>query len=267
MYINSRIREGRIEDSFFPVQKVRDDNKLGYALTDQYGEKLAEVSKQYRLITNEQLVKPLIDHFGIDKLVQYKRQGNKFFYMFDTGREGDFGDGDIVKHRILLWNSYDKSKSYSFAEGAFRMVCSNGLYTRFGTGFDYKKKHVGNIPVSRHVAQVLKKYNESNFEYWKALKEVTLDQDQKREIIAGFDAYNHGVDSYTSHDKKNYNIKAYADRQNSGNVDVNNQLNGWGLLNNLNWGISRVTKSTNMDENIKLNLKLEQYLNVVLLKN
>lgn len=251
-------QESVLESSFFPVTKIKDDNRLGYALVDDNGRKLADVSERYELVHNKRLVQPILDKLGIDKLVRYQRQGNNFYYLFDTGVTHDFGDGDILKHRILVRNSYDKTRSYSFINGAFRIVCSNGLVT-LQAGFKYKKKHVGEIPVDDHVQKILNSLEGVDFSFWKKLKLVPLTQNDKRYIISMFDAFEVKKEYSRSEDLNN-RIRWNANWQNENYLDTNSQPNAWGLLNNLNWGISRTLGTNNTQGVVSANLRLEEYL-------
>jgi len=255
-----------LESSYFPVTKVRDDNRLGFALVDDNGRKLAEVSERYELVNNKRLIQPIVDRLGIDKLVSYRRQGNNFYYLFDTGKEIDFGgngESDILKHRILIRNSYDKTRSYNFINGAFRQVCSNGLVT-LQCGFRYKKKHVGEIPVEDHVQKILASLDGVDFSFWRQLKEVKLDQSDKTILIGMFNAFDTQKE-YSRSDELNRRIQYNAQYQNEREVNTNSQLNAWGLLNNINWGISRSIGNSNTQAVISANLKLEEYLKQVVL--
>lgn len=247
-----------LETSYFPVTKVKDDNKLGYALVDDNGRKLAEVSERYELVHNRRLVQPIVDAIGIEKLVSYRRQGNNFYYLFDTGREIDFGEGDILKHRVMIRNSYDKTRSYNFINGAFREVCSNGLVT-LQCGFKYRKKHVGEIPVEDHVQKILNSLDGVDFSFWRELKKVELSRDDKRYFISMFDAFDVKKE-YSRSEDLNTRIKYNAHWQNDKYLDTNSQPNAWGLLNNINWGISRTLGSNNTQGLVSANLRLEEYL-------
>ena len=81
----------------------------------------------------------------------------------------EIGTGDIVKPTITIRNSYDLGWRFVMLFGAYRLVCSNGLFV--GESFaNYKKKHTGALDL-RHMGHVLRHGLEdfkSQVDHWSA---------------------------------------------------------------------------------------------------
>lgn len=239
--------EQALERSFFKVEKreTYDDkgNRIHAIVDATYGKVIAKVSDRYTLLENQRLVQPFIDKFGLpDKVVEYANR-KAYLYEFLTGREFDFGGGDIIKEKLVVANSYDKTKSFSFFFGAFRMVCSNGLYTAVGLAIAFKKIHVGEIPVETLTSEALGNYQKNNFDFWKQLKQTPLEVEEELAIIDKWIPFNVEKDAivspydWNSPTAKNSRIKKYAAQQIAGEPTVNNSRDGWGLFNGMNRAI------------------------------
>lgn len=184
--------KSRLERTFFDVQKVEVmDPEKGkrFQLVNQYGNKIADVSERYTVVRNRDIIQPLVDKFGIENVKRVEQSGNSFLYEIATGRSIDIdGSGDMVDEKLVAWNSYNKTKAYNFALGAFRAYCSNGCY--FGMAFfNYKKIHIGEIPVKSLVDNVLNTYQQNDFKLWKRMAEIKLDDNVMKLMGAGFNAF------------------------------------------------------------------------------
>jgi len=179
-----------------------------------------------------------------------------------TGREFDFGGGDTLKEKILVRNSYDKTKSFSFMCGAFRMVCSNGLYVGVGSVLAYKKIHVGEIPVDSIVNDALSRYSKNDFSFWRKLKEIPLTVEKEIEVLNNWQPYEVKDEEKTWKGNSLLNrwVKNYAERRIKSNESIDNQRNAWGLFNQMNQAIDRVVPRGQVDKKIAGNERMEVYL-------
>lgn len=243
--MNPRIQY-QLDQAFFPVEKRTTFDQLGnqiHAIVDPVGQKvIAKVSDQYTLVDNKRLVTPFIEKFGEPvKVTEYSNR-KSYIFEFNTGRDFDLGGGDIIKERIIIANSYDKTKSFSFFFGAFRMVCTNGLYTAMGAVIAFKKRHVGEIPVDELTKNALGSYTENKFSFWKRLKEIPLTLEQEVNLIdkwVPFEFEKETEQEFNMVEYKNKTIKNRVAKLVQGSESLNNQRNAWGLFNQMNYGIAR----------------------------
>lgn len=182
----------KVERTFFEVNKVEVlDPEKGrmFQLQDQYGRSIAKVSDRYTLVRNRDIIQPLIDKFGWENVNRVESTGNSFLYEIGTGRSIDIdGNGDLVDEKLVAWNSYNKTKAYNFALGAFRGYCSNGCY--FGMAFfNYKKIHIGEIPVKSLVENVLNTYQQNDFGLWKRMAKAPLAEESITQAVNEFNAF------------------------------------------------------------------------------
>lgn len=128
---------------FFPVQKIKATTPTGdtafsnnmdhfiIAETSHGGLVVNACSKNYHLLTNESIIKPLVEKLEERWEIQAKaiQYGHcKFwvdFIVLDKGIQ--VMKKDTILPRIRLTNSYDGSLKYEFSFGFYRVVCSNGL--------------------------------------------------------------------------------------------------------------------------------------------
>jgi len=243
--VRHNMLSNRLERAFFDVEKRQVTDRLGNqitAVTDKYGTVISKVSDRYTLVDNKTLIQPFVDKFGMPaKLTEYANR-KSYIFEFNTGRDFDLGGGDIIKERIVIANSYDKTKSFSFFFGAFRMVCTNGLYTAMGAVIAFKKKHVGEIPVTQLVKDALGSYTENKFDFWKRLKDTPLSVEQEVKLINNwtpFDFEKENPNEFSNVEWKNSRIKTKALNLVTGQENLNNQRNGWGLFNQMNYAVAR----------------------------
>jgi hypothetical protein len=176
----------------------------------------------------------------------------------------DFGGGDIIKEKLIISNSYDKTRSFSFFFGAFRMVCTNGLFTAMASAITFKKIHVGEIPVDTLVKSALENYAKNDFSFWKRLHEKPLTLKEEVKLVEGwtpFDFEKPEDGSTSPMELANNRIKRYATSLVSMEESLNNQRNGWGLFNRCNQAIKQEFYTTkSITKRIQGDTRTEKYL-------
>ena len=145
----------QLKPIFFPVEKVSIEDYLGpktFPLTfnDQIshwviskvkgedGRVVNACSKNYHLISNEELMTPLIEELESQYDVEasfVSSRGARFYVDFTIKNEAlSVMKSDKIYPRIRLNNSYDGSIRYGLDFGFYRQICSNGLW-----GFSWEK--------------------------------------------------------------------------------------------------------------------------------
>lgn len=258
----------RVLDRFCaPVESRQLDNGKVGLFDGVTGRQISEVSKRYELVQNRDVLLPFVNAFGVDRLAQlFSHQSGRSFYMsIDTGRDFDIGGGDIIKERFIVQNSYDKTRSFRFSLGAFRKVCSNDLYAFFA-GVNYRKIHVGTIPVADLIAQGLNTFQSNNFSIWRNMREIPLAKEAGLEVVDAFEPFEvkekHAHRwQWTQAEIDNDWIRNLARRNINAEEDLNNQRNLWGVYNGINAAIWRgVPDNSNISRVVTANKRLEDYL-------
>lgn len=264
----------RVEASYFAVEKVpmgiNEKGKKRFGIVNRENSALlSEVSERYTLVRNQEIFKPFIEQFGYEAIRKFHDYGNgKYYYMeIETGRQFNFGTEekpDMVDELLCIANSYNKTKSFTFKLGAFRWVCSNGLHSGEAL-VNYKKIHVGEIPVQKLVFQALLKFQDNTFDNWKKLKDVSLDTSRRLEVIEGlkvFDEVDKKGEKIWNNIRLNSRIRRTATYKVTRNQnEIDNQENGWGLYNQINWAIDReIGGKSQIDKRITANKRMEEYL-------
>ena len=264
-----------LEKFLYPVAAVDlpDGRFIRNELT---GSILSKVSDRYTVVQNKDLITPFVETLGVDKFDSVRTYNGRrsFMFQFVTGREVDLGGGDILKERIIIRNSYDKTRSFSFMSGALRMVCTNGLYVGVGSVLAFKKIHVGEIPTNEIVHEALTRFSRNDFSFWRRLKEIPLTVEQERDLLVNWTPYaveeKEGVvaDPYKGNLWVNSKVKQYAHRIIGEPETLDNQRNAWGLFNQMNQAIERVLPNGAVDKKINGNERAEEFLKTMLvLKN
>jgi len=246
------------------VEKV--DVGMGkYAIINMdTGNKLSNVSKRYTLVKNEEVFQPFVNRFGVQNVSRFIEYGRgKFAHMrINTGREFNFGTEekpDIIKEQIIVENSYNKTRSFRFMFGAFRLVCTNGLYSG-NCSMKYKKIHVGEIPVQEIINNVINNYEKNSFELWKSFKEIPLTLEAELKMLETFEAFEIKEENKHSWDL-NSQIRRRAIRLVTAEASVDNQRNGWGLFNQINRAIEyEVSGRSAVSKRMLGNRKAEEFL-------
>lgn len=255
----------QLNDTFFPVKKVRHDSHHGYAVvrTDT-NQVLGHVSRNYCLIPNEYAVMPFIKKFGIDKLERINTNGHSFFYHFKFDEVIEFSPGDPLQKTGFVANSYDKSQRLMWMYGFFRGICSNGLFS-LESGQALSQIHYGYIDLESEIEQLSKNLKEPNLTDWYNLKERPLSYEESSKLVRNFKAFD--LNDSPTHPKKKVKINAFQTLntaiQDAAFKDLGSNYsknpNGWGLFNNFNWAIQFVCGTKNVTRLISLNKKAEEY--------
>jgi hypothetical protein len=143
------------------------DSQFKMIVRQDTGEPISVMSKDYRLISNRELLEaalPMIDQYGgvipapnNDADIEVNRVfGNaRSQFAFDfPQREVKVGN-DIVHPRITLINSYDGTKRVGFRYGAYRLVCSNGL--TIGKSSTETYMHIGQNTPLNDIEEIIRK--------------------------------------------------------------------------------------------------------------
>ena len=253
-----------INSTFFEVGSQMIDGKR-WIVNQETGRQISQVSERYTLVKNRELVQPIVEHFGANALTSLRIFGKSYAYTFETGRNFNFGDGDDVKERLVVVNSYDKSKSFRFMFGAFRMVCSNGLYTGHAV-INYRKIHIGNIPVQDITLGVIDNYQNNSFANWYEMKKVSMTLEAQVNFIKNLKLFD--VDETEQAQRQSWNplpavvnnrsIERFATRFLSADSSADNQRNAWGLFNQVNRAIAYTLPGGNVQGRITANLRAEE---------
>lgn len=114
-----------------------------------------KLSRKYVAINTAEMVENLLtykfkDNTNMFKLRQVKREGkgaNKYAHMVRlvTTKPLNMSDnsGEKLYPELVIYNSYDGSKSLVVEMGIFRLVCSNGLTIKTNDFGSLKIKHIG----------------------------------------------------------------------------------------------------------------------------
>lgn len=244
-----------------PVSDERDADGQR-VLVDIAGNTVNRVSDSYTLVQNRDIIKPIVDAFGVDKVKRVVTYGrNKYTHVaLETGREFAFeynGERDVIKERLIIENSYNKSRSFRFMFGAFRMVCSNGMYQGQAT-FAIRRIHTGKIDVAGIVRETLGQWEKNSFDLWRDFQATPMTTEEELGLVASFKPFDEGRpdrDALTGAcvqcgapsacncgnwhaQRANRAIRRSAENAIAGPESLNNQRNAWGLLNGLNRAIA-----------------------------
>lgn len=264
-----------IESTFYPVEKVDALNaktgRMEKVLRDaSSGRVLTTVSDRYEVVQNRDVIQPFVEHFGVDRLTFCKQFNRQYMYKFETGRTFTMPDerysGDVIKEQLIVSNSYDKSRAFSFMFGAFRLVCTNGLYTGTMT-LGYKKIHVGTIPVGDIVQSALSNYSKNSFDAWFEMAKKHMTLEEQYQVLAGFRPFEEKKEDANSawHDSAtnkqiNNRIQSVTKNLLGRAENADNQRNAWGLYNQMNRAISRVVSIGSINKVILGNKRAEEFV-------
>ena len=246
--------ERQIERSMHDVSKVYDEVENKHYIVDQIGRTISTVSSQYKLVKNSEVVQPIIDHFGMDKVVNFQQNGRaQYCYELKTGRSFEVAEGDRLEERIHIINSYDKSKAFLLGKGAFRFFCSNGMFT-IVAGSVYKKIHVGDIPVEELVANCISEINDGiEYDLWELMaREKTTEYSEIDFVDNHLKLFDY-KDEYSPLADKEKRIK-YSTKK----FDRGESHTVWGLYNRLNSSIASVLGTRNTRNLMSVNHRMEE---------
>jgi hypothetical protein len=260
----------QLELALRPVKKVdnginpetgKRDFSIVMTVSDGWDVPVSKVSERYTLLPNRDLIEPFVTRFGEPTKVINYSQRRSYMFEFNTGKTIDMGGGDILTAKAFIGNSYDKSRSYTFVSGAFRHVCSNGVFS--GVGIALRRIHVGTIPLAEIIAFGMQKFGDENFDFWKRLKGVNLTHEQELKIIQDWEPFEFKKDEgeYNETEQCNKVIRWQATRRVNAPESLDNQRNAWGLFNQMNWAISSFYKTpASTPKRILGDKRIEQYL-------
>lgn len=265
-------KQRAIDAACRPVHKAESLDGKFHLVDGLTGNIISHVSGRYELVPNEKVFRPFVQQFGLENLKRFFQYGNgKYtFAEFNTGRRFNLGteEGpDMVDERLVIQNSYDKTKAFSFMFGAFRHVCTNGLYSGQAI-IAFRQKHIGEIPVDDMVRTVFSHYQENNFDLWRKLKEVPLSKDDEIALVNGFQAFEVKKEDANSfyYDRNtnkqvNNRIQSLTTRLIERPENLDNQRNAWGLFNQFNRAIAGVVDGRSQINKVILgNKNAELYL-------
>ena len=167
------------------------DPKTIYNVRRDTGAVLGRTSERYGLVQNREVIGLLEDAFGKADLGGFKSkvivtgEGERMFatYDFETQRR-KLKVGDEIGMRLTAQNSFDGHLKLSFAIGALRLVCTNGMAS-MEKDVDMVSKHKSGIDVS-FLADAAK-HSVSRFEAvcqnYDRLSEVEFDHDKGFNIL------------------------------------------------------------------------------------
>lgn len=125
-----------------------------YNVRRDTGESLGHVSNRYGLVQNRDLVGQVEDAFKNAELPSFDRKvivtgkGERLFATYDfKDRTRVLKVGDEIGMRLTVQNSFDGKLKLSFAIGALRLICTNGMAS-MEKDVDMVSKHNSNIDVS-----------------------------------------------------------------------------------------------------------------------
>lgn len=262
-----------LDQACYPVHKVEADNGKYHLINGQTGGFISQVSQRYELVPNDKVFRPFVEKFGLANVKRFYQYGNgKFTYAeFETGRTFNLGvaagEADIIRERLVVQNSYDKTRAFSFMLGAFRLVCTNGLYSGQAL-IAFRKKHVGEIPIDEMVSNALTSYHSNSFELWGRLKDVSLTRDQQIALVNNFQAFevkkedaNSFYFDHNTNKQINNRIQSLTVRLIERPESIDNQRNAWGLYNQINRAIANVIDGRSQINKVILgNKNAEMYL-------
>ena len=219
-------------------------------LTDSFsGHMVSRVSPRYTVVQNKDVFGPFVERFGEDNIKRLQTQGRgQYAHMtIDTGREFSLsynGETDIIRERLIVENSYNKTRSFRFMFGAFRRVCSNGLYTGQSV-LAIRRIHAGSIDVGGIVHEVLANYEKNSFELWRDFQAQPMDLQEENKLVEAFQAFDPGPDEKPNACARQSNrwIRQCAFNAINRPESLDNQRNAWGLLNGINRGIASVLRT------------------------
>ena len=256
----------KLQEVMYPVA-LKKGSKKGeqYIVRTDNDEKISLVSDRYTLVPNETLMTPFLKHFGEQNLVNCVPKAKACLIEIETGRSFDFGKGDLIRERLIVQNSYDRTRSYKFMFGAFRLVCTNGLYTGM-MSIQYRKIHVGEIPVEEMIKNVLKDYKSNKFDLWRKMSKTPIDVKVEvaminklvcLEVADDDKDKNSQYRNFAINEKIKESAAEYVNRVES----VDNQRTVWGLYNQITRAIATQLRGKYMmDKKILANKLAEDYL-------
>ena len=219
------------------------------------GEVLGVASNRYGVVQNRDLIGVAEDAFGKSDLGSYDRsvivtgKGEKLFATYDfEDRNRALKVGDEVGMRLTLQNSFDTTLRLSFAIGALRLICTNGM-TTMERDVDMTSKHNSNVDVnflSDSVKVAVERFDAACTAFDK-LSEVQFDHDK------GFNVLNRLAQSKVISDRQSTKIAAIWA---SPDYKEDQDRTLWNLYNASTQYLSREVEGKRYELASKTNLKI-----------
>jgi hypothetical protein len=263
-----------------PVTDERDTDG-GRVLVDFTGRVISHVSDGYALVQTRDVVAPFVERFGIENVKKVRVQGQRQGYggrvqnfahvAIETGRTFAFkynGQEDVIRERLIIENSYNKTRSFRFMFGAFRSVCANGLYTGQAVAA-IRRAHVGRIDVPGLVSDVMASWENQSFDLWRDFQASPMTLEEEKALAASFAPFDPGTDEAPNLTARRTNaaIQRRALAAVGRDESLDNQRNAWGLLNGLNFAIAKELRTPSaLPRVIAANVAAERMLADVLKK-
>lgn len=155
------------------------------------GEVLGVTSKRYGVVQNRELIGFAEDAFAKSDLGNFERKvivtgnGERLFATYDfKDRQRALRVGDEIGMRLTVQNSFDTTLRLSFAIGAIRLVCTNGM-TTMQRDVDMTSKHNSNVNVGflSDAVKIAVQRFEAACEAFNKLSEVQFDHDKGFNVL------------------------------------------------------------------------------------
>lgn len=131
-----------IEEPVFDQSNIQIPNKKLLRREDTNAI-LGVVSKKYKIIQNEDLIKTIPSSFQLTK-THIENNGAKCRAIFQNPNQRFEIDGNTLTPMIMMTNGFDGGTKYLFTGGLFRMVCTNGLVVGIEIVKKTIRRHIGN---------------------------------------------------------------------------------------------------------------------------
>lgn len=142
---------------------------------------LGIVTPSYRLVTHKEALDKCIGVVEHVSDLKFKRvittyNGARMYATFESEQEYTIANGDNLKLRLTLTNSYDGLLRYGFIMGAYRLVCKNGL--RVGQDiFAVRQKHTSGLDVNalmKSATKAVRCFNEETMPKWRTMNNTNI---------------------------------------------------------------------------------------------
>lgn len=154
---------------------------------------ISTVTEKYTLVPHGKVISNIEEALQDTKYTRevfLTHDGARMFAEYDLlGYDTEITDGDVVRMRLIVKNSYDASHAVSIILEGLRLVCLNGLMG-FSSLFSYTRKHVGDFLIGNQIGDIGNNirrastiYNDSLIPFWKDMNGKTLNQERGIDII------------------------------------------------------------------------------------
>lgn len=164
-----KLHESMVNAEIQKMQRIRPPHGDGEGISirpsrfrgvvDQYGHECGTVTKQYRLVSNPELVSAVdlaSDNMGMDLQAGrgYYYNGRSSYTFYLPGEYNVPGDPSGLRPQITLGNAYGGRAALTGTAGVFRLVCTNGMTVGETVRADYQR-HIGDFDLMKFVEDLL----------------------------------------------------------------------------------------------------------------